>query len=71
MPQRVHRLPSSQGRASTNMSTDPDRERFLDNDELDSPAEPMFVPTLPLSVHDILRLTNTRTLAAQPGRYTP
>jgi len=53
------------------MSTDPDRERFLDNDELDSPEEPMFVPVLPLSMHDILRLTNIRTLVAQPGRYTP
>jgi hypothetical protein len=56
--------PRSCGRPT--MSTDPDRERLLDNDELDSPSEPMFVFVLPLSTHHILRLTNIRILAAQP-----
>ena len=60
-PKAVHR---------PTMSTDPDRERLFDNDELDSPAEPMFVPVALLSARDILQLTNIRPLAAQLGRYT-
>ena len=53
------------------MSTDPDRERLLESDESDSPAEPTFVSTLVLSAHYVLQLTNIRTLVAQLGRYTP
>lgn len=52
------------------MSTDPDTERLMNNDEADSPSELMFVSIL-FCCADILQLTNIRTLAAQPGRYTP
>ena len=61
--------PKTVRRPTTSM--DPDRERLLDGGEEGSPSEPTFVPVFLLPAHNILRLTNIRTLAAQLGQYTP